>query len=64
MTRKRRLIQEAEANLALGVTPYWENLGNVEEDWDEDDDAAPNGRRRRSRRGTRSRHGEVSSVYG
>ena len=46
LTRKRRLIQEVEARLAIGTTPYWE--GGVDEgESDREEDGTP----RRSRRG-------------
>ncbi|CAM9127853.1 unnamed protein product, partial [Ectocarpus sp. 6 AP-2014] len=47
MTRKRRLLQETEARIAVGVVPYWEGGVDLGGDIDQEKKGTP----RRSRRG-------------
>eukprot|EP00903_Cladosiphon_okamuranus_P008598 g8246.t1 len=47
MTRKRRLVHEVEANLAIGIAPYWEGGLDLEGETDREEEGTP----RRSRRG-------------
>ena len=49
MTRKRRLVHEVEAHLAIGIAPYWEGGLDLEGETDREEEGTP----RRSRRGMR-----------
>ncbi|CAN0073139.1 unnamed protein product, partial [Scytosiphon promiscuus] len=59
MTRKRRLVQEVEANLAMAITPYWEvSTGGDRHGEETDGEEREEGTPRRSRRGEARRRYE------
>lgn len=57
LTRKRRLIQQTEADLAIGIAPYWEAATVIADQGTDDirtadrEPSQKSGTRRRSRRG-------------